>query len=141
MEGLMYWWRLSRLKMARARTDALYRRLVNEAYAEGGEAEHLSAEWRLEDHTHELHIGRLQSGRLLRLADELMLPVPTPSEASAWEEPHEGWLMLSRSKRVELRALIRKERHEASQTALSWIAAITGLGGVIVAIIALLAGE
>ncbi len=93
------------------------------------------------DADHDWEISRLQSNYLIREADRMLLPIPSIDDKTAWEDEFPGFRILSRQARVALRATIRKERHEASQLWIAWAGPLTGLGGVVVAIIALLAGK
>lgn len=145
MEGLIYWLWLTQLNAKRAKDDASYVSQlgkVQETYGAGSsEFDHLYREAQMADTEHDRKISRLQSNYLIRQADRMLLPLPSYADKSAWQEDRPGSRTLTREARVNLRAAIRKERHEASHLPLAWAGALTGLGGVVVAIIALLVGK
>lgn len=145
MEGLIYWWALMRMNWVRGKDDATYRKLLRNAKTEHGsnssELIDVSNEARMVDADHDFEISRLQSNYLIRQADRMFLPIPSLSDKTAWEDGFSGFRILSREARVALRGAIRKERHEASQLWIAWAGPLTGLGGVVVAIIALLVGK
>ena len=62
---------------------------------------------------------------------------PEVSDQTAWENEN-GFLVLSRKARNDLKTAIRREQHEAVQVPLAILGGLTGVGGMIVAIIALL---
>lgn len=138
MEGLKYLWRLRKLQRARARDDRHYDMQIAKATSPD-EAENLEREaWHV-DQDHQHMIGKEQTRRLFVMAERLMVPLPDMNDPKTWNDDRR-WGDLSRTAMADLRSRIRRERTEASQFAMGWLSALTGLGGVLVAIIALLAG-
>lgn len=144
LENLRHAWRLRRLKDDQRKTDGLYRKLIAEAKKKPGpndkEVEELYTEWRMEDDIHDFEISREQSVYLQRRANELLLPVPELSEKEAWEDRHPGFAILTRKARARLRQEIRDEVRAGLDLPLAVTGTLTGLGGVLVAILAILIG-
>jgi hypothetical protein len=142
MEALIYWWRLRKLQLARRKTEEMYDRLIDAAKVQHGPRSHkvetLSWERQSEDEIHVVGIAKLQGNRLLAETERLMLPPPDYADDATWHDGESRWGALSRETIAHLRSRLRREQHEASQTKIAWLSAVTGLGGVIVAIIALL---
>lgn len=141
MEFLSYRWRLAKLQRGQRKDERLYRGLISKAGEEHGEgsSDHQStlAEWFAIEDANEFSVARLQTSYLRQRAEALLLSVPEVSDETAWKNMH-GFHVLSRQARNALKAAIRKEQHEAVQTPLAILGGLTGIGGVIVAIIALL---
>lgn len=131
------------LQADRRKDERLYDELIAKAKAErksAKEIDELVWEFLNEDNIHQHMIGKEQTRRLIAEAERLMVPLPDLNDPATWNEDRQ-WGDFSREAMADLRSRIRKERQEASQHFFSWISALTGLGGVIVAIIALLIGD
>lgn len=138
---------LFRLRRFQAKLDELqltYRedldRIAKEQGTQSFEWNSLYGEFRLEESNVVSLIRTVQTTWLGARANQLLIPSVDWQNPGNVEELANGSTVATVAALADLRARIRKEEHESSQRALGWIAALTGLGGVFVAALALLKG-
>lgn len=91
----------------------------------------------VKDAEFEGRIMGLQSQHLLDQIESYSLP---PPEQSDWatENPFSPHRYFTREAYYKLKALVRAEKRERQEMWLKWVPAITGIGGLIVALVAML---
>lgn len=145
MDALPYTFRLWWLQFRQRRTTEFYRRLIRRGqktgFKTGQEERTLIGEAFAEDDIFERRIRALQTSYLLSEADRLMLPRPASDDADAWVDSDPWQRLLAPQALFDLRKLVRAEKLAASEGLRSWVGAWTGLLGVIVALVALLASS
>jgi hypothetical protein len=138
-------WKLWRNERMRRAADGEYERKLRELRARKApesEIDELSSgamtdDYELDDEVHELH-----TDYLLAQSRRLMLERPDWKDEERWTQGIvTGRRHLTKKGISELRAAIRSERKAARETLLMWVPGITGILGLIVALVAILAGK
>jgi hypothetical protein len=143
LDGLRFHWKLRKLRSIKRRVRHSIAQKRRKAKAERvpyEKLEEIEAEEIMEMTLLDDDISELVTRRLLALAeDNLISPPPFDANGEAWQQSHiSARYYLSEQAAMDLRTTIRRERREQSELAFRWIAAITGLGGVLIGLVALL---
>lgn len=102
-----------------------YQRLVSE---EGSEVAPISEE-----------IESLKTSYYHRLANKHLVPMPEYQNKDFWENRNYGYGRILTSKGLwEIKKLIYQDKREKREGFITWVTALTGLGGVIIGLIAIL---
>jgi hypothetical protein len=144
---LIHGWRLARFRQTKRRVARAYDRYIAQAYRDKQPSDKISEiretrHWELGNCEDE--IAQLETEYLTRRAEKYGLP--TPPLFITGNLPSEGWYeskmfggyLLTMAGRADLRSDIRAEKRERREGWLPYISALTGLLGVVVAILALL---
>jgi hypothetical protein len=141
MLGIGYWWGLQKFKCEQRKIKKRLQAQMTQLKKEGLLEERLveiMREYNEESVLIDERIRNLRDDKIVSLADRYALPIPPWEE---WEPTKTGWRCLRKEDFVKIRAAIREEQKACREQVLAWIplaTALTGIGGVIVAILALL---
>jgi hypothetical protein len=141
MPGIVRRWKIRKLENNRAdivRYYAAERKARKELGASAAQLQELDCTAFFEAATLSHQIEVLKTEPLVKRALRYDLPIPNWNDEEAWEP---GWRYLKPDHFAKLRAAIREEEKARREQILAWIpliTALTGIGGVIVAILALL---
>jgi hypothetical protein len=141
MPGIRDWLKIRKLEKCRTDVAKKYRGEI-EAHKKAGasrdQIRNLESIASFEDRTLSDQIEAIRTRALVNRAYCYNLPVPSRDEEEAWEP---DWHYLHPAHFAKLRTTIREEEKARREQILAWIpliSALTGIGGVIVAILALL---
>jgi DNA transposition AAA+ family ATPase len=142
MEWLKYWWTMRRLQRQRVDLRRRNRAEIAKIRAAHGnlsqEYSDFSAEAIHDERLADEAVQNHRSKWLLEEAERKLIQTPDYDDAEAWDGDDGRWdSRLTRDAIAALQAKIHKHDDETSKIAFAWISALTGLGGVIVAILAL----
>ena len=141
MNTLMYRWELRKLQRGRAKVRLAYKQEKEQAKTDKKPRDEIAMidhmAWSEEELVDD-EIESLESRYLIESAERLILPIPTFSKDSdAWRQSSQlGLYLLTRQGMATLRSTIRAERKERREAKMIWIAAITGILGVLTGLIA-----
>lgn len=148
MSGFGYRWRLWRLQSNWDDLSTKYREdaAVLKKERKLDDAQQLDNEEFQEYQLHRDAVDALQTRYLVEKAERLDIPIPEflhgpsqPGEVDAWKKSSINYQFhLTVKARAELRALIRKEKNERTETAFKWVPAVTGLIGALIGLLAIL---
>lgn len=141
MNSATYWWKLRRLQREKGKILAGYKLDKEKAEREKKakkEVEHIEQNAMFESDLMDDEIESLASRYLIQLAQRLLLPIPEYSrDTNAWKQSRlTGRIRLTRSSMAALRSRIRTERKERRESAMLWIAALTGVLGALTGLLA-----
>ena len=141
MNSATYWWKLRRLQRKKGKILAGYKRDKEKAKRDKKareEIESIDHSAMFESDLKDDEIESLASRNLIQTAQRLLLPIPEYSrDSDAWKESRlTGRIRLTRSAMATLRSKIRTERKERRESAMLWIAAITGMLGALTGLLA-----
>lgn len=86
-------------------------------------------------------INALKTGRFRQIANRLMVPLPESKDKELWKDLHYvGGRALTDKGFWELKKLIRQEKREQHEVFRMWLAALTGIIGVITGLIGVIIG-
>ncbi len=148
MNGLIFQYRLRRLRASKRSVTREYRRKYEEAKKIGETEASDALEQTIHNREMELsliddEISQLVTSRLLSLAEDNLIPTPPlnfVSPNAAWEQSIlKRHYHLTTAAAADLRAAIRKEQRERSELFFKWLSGLTGLVGAAIGLIALLA--
>jgi hypothetical protein len=142
-EAIIHARRVRKLHKERQRIQAVYKEALNEAKAADKselELERLFFEERMEVEIVDAEIHQLITQRLIQIAERNLIPHPEfKSEGGAWiQSSVTGHWHLTIEAMAELRAAIRREKKERSESWLMWLAGCTGLVGTLIGLASLL---
>lgn len=131
---------LQRLQNKRDRWEADYRRQMKAALSRHDhiELDRLAASRRFDLRVINDEIAYLESRRLLKRAERLMIPRPDFDEISFVESKVTGSWHLSSEAMTTLRARVRAESKARSTPILAWISAATGFVGALIGLAAVI---
>ena len=141
MNSATFWWKLRRLQRRKEKILASYKRDKDRAARDKkprDEIENIDRDAMFESDLMDDEIESLASRYLIQSAQSLLLPIPEYSrDGDAWVESKiTGRFRLTRTAMSTLRSKIRIERKERRESSMLWIAALTGVLGVLTGLIA-----
>ena len=143
MNYLTYRWKLWRLQLDLEKVEAAYGEDFKKARAKSpnyADWQEVYSLYRLEQDNVVFLVRTLQGAWLASRANQLVIPGLDWQNPDHTEDLSNGANVMTVAALAELRARIRKEELERSQHIFNWLGAATGLGGVVVAILALMKG-
>ena len=132
---------LNKLNKSIRKTQWLYDKDIKQARKEKKpreEIEELVAARYGECQLDEYEIEVIKSRQLTRKAYKLNLPLPSWSDSEYWTQTYYGGYILTQNGKHKVTKLIRQEWKERIEVPVQFITVLIGLGGVIIAILALL---
>lgn len=141
MNSATYWWKLRRLQRKKEKILASYKRDKEKAERDKKareQIENIDHDAMFESDLMDDEINSLASRHLIQSAQRLLLPIPEYSpDSDAWKQSRlTGRIRLTRSAMATLRSGIRVERKERRESAMLWIAALTGALGALTGLLA-----
>ncbi len=141
MNSATYWWKLRGLQRKKGKILAGYKRDREQAERDKkarDEIENIDHLAMFESDVMDDEIESLASRYLIQSAQRLLLPIPIYSlDSDAWKKSEQtGRIRLTKSAMVRLRSEIRTERKQRRESAMLWIAALTGVLGALTGLLA-----
>lgn len=141
MNSVSFWWKLRKLQRNKRKVLAGFKRDKERAETDKKSREEIENIDHLAMSLSDLlddDIESLASRYLIQSAQRLLLPIPEFSQDSdAWtRSQHTGRYRLTTSAMATLRSQIRMERKERRESAMLWIAALTGVLGALTGLVA-----
>jgi hypothetical protein len=139
-EALTYGYQLRRLQSRKRRTEAIYRKAIEDARASKQTVEQvrsIDSEEMFETAILDDEIAALQTKFLVKAAERTLLPVPTfDVDGPEWQEASTtGRWHLSVEARAALRRNLRVESKERWELWYRWIPLVTGLLGTLIGLV------
>ncbi len=132
-EAMKYRWKLRKLEKECDKVQDYYAKLQKKASS--SELESLRGEESAEVWPILEEIDSLKTRRFRQLANKLMVPMPDYKDEDLWDERVCGGKNLTAKGFWELKKLIRQEKRERRDAFVVWVAALTGIIGVITGLV------
>ncbi len=137
-----YEWKMMRLRKAGADLDSYYARILDEARHKKAPRDKIDAfaeEWYVDGRLHDEEMAFVQSVEIRRRCRALLIPTPEfDMKSPSWtQDDFSGKWHLTVETMHDLREKIRAEELASLDIFFKIVAACTGLGGVLVGILAL----
>ena len=138
-EGIKYHWELRKIEEECDRLEKIYAK--HRKGLSGDKLEMLLAEESSEIWPVFEKIDAIKTRRFRQIANRLMVPLPESKDKELWKDLHYiGGRALTDKGFWELKKLIRQEKREQHEVFRMWLAALTGIIGVITGLIGVIIG-